>query len=598
MILLAALCTVHLTTERTPPENVVSPAVHLGMVVPREALEKLKAAETAALAAPQTAEPTADVTAEEESLPATDTSVLAAAVTTDALYIRRSGDWDAEALALVDYGTTVAVTGKSGGWYQVRYDGIEGYLSGDYLDLRTSGLTGYGQVTADALNLRSGAGTGYETVTSLPNGAWVSVSRFENGWFYVNGGILDWSYTGLAYNENGWFYVNGGILDWSYTGLASNENGWFYINGGILDWSYTGLASNDYGWFYVSGGMLDWGYTGMAYNDYGWWYVVDGTLDYTYTGFGVNEYGSWLYCDGRIRFDYTGNARRGTTIYVIEAGRVTQTIEMQLNLSTDSEYYKYEYAYKTGDTSVLETDSEKAFYDGLSSYLDAAYAYATPYEQELAVHNYMVLNSEYDYYNYINGTIPYVSHTAEGIFVNRTAVCDGYSSAFKLCMDILGIPCEIITGEGDGAAHAWNAVMLDGEWYMVDVTWDDPVPDNPGVVNYDYFNITDEKMRRDHSYTSDINANGTKYNYYAQQENYFTNTTDYYEYLNKKLSEVLESGVENATVVIYVESLDAPIDNEFRSAYTDYSKVTVKHHSLGTSSSYGSYVMRITWRIS
>ena len=420
----------------------------------------------------------------------------------------------------------------------------------------------------------------------------------ENGWFYVNGGILDWSYTGLAYNENGWFYVNGGILDWSYTGLASNENGWFYINGGILDWSYTGLASNDYGWFYVSGGMLDWGYTGMAYNDYGWWYVVDGTLDYTYTGFGVNEYGSWLYCDGRIRFDYTGNARRGTTIYVIEAGRVTQTIEMQLNLSTDSEYYKYEYAYKTGDTSVLETDSEKAFYDGLSSYLDAAYAYATPYEQELAVHNYMVLNSEYDYYNYINGTIPYVSHTAEGIFVNRTAVCDGYSSAFKLCMDILGIPCEIITGEGDGVAHAWNVVMLDGEWYMVDVTWDDPVPDNPGVVNYDYFNITDEKMRRDHSYTSDINANGTKYNYYAQQENYFTNTTDYYEYLNKKLSEALESGVENATVVIYVESLDAPIDNEFRSAYTDYSKVTVKHHSLGTSSSYGSYVMRITWRLS
>ena len=170
VILLAALCTVHLTTERTPPENVVSPAVHLGMVVPREALEKLKAAETAALAAPQTAEPTADVTAEpaeEESLPATDTSVLAAAVTTDALYIRRSGDWDAEALTLVGYGTTVAVTGKSGGWYQVRYDGIEGYLSGDYLDLRTSGLTGYGQVTADALNLRSGAGTGYETVAPI-----------------------------------------------------------------------------------------------------------------------------------------------------------------------------------------------------------------------------------------------------------------------------------------------------------------------------------------------------------------------------------------------------------------------------------------------
>lgn len=153
VILLAALCTVHLTTERTPPENVVSPAVHLGMVVPREALEKLKAAETAALAAPQTAEPTADVTAEpaeEESLPATDTSVLAAAVTTDALYIRRSGDWDAEALALVDYGTTVAVTGKSGGWYQVRYDGIEGYLSGDYLELSASRPQPGGDTSSDS----------------------------------------------------------------------------------------------------------------------------------------------------------------------------------------------------------------------------------------------------------------------------------------------------------------------------------------------------------------------------------------------------------------------------------------------------------------
>ncbi len=150
------------------------------------------------------------MTAEEESLPATDTSVLAAAVTTDALYIRRSGDWDAEALALVDYGTTVAVTGKSGGWYQVRYDGIEGYLSGEYLDLRTSGLTGYGQVTADALNLRSGAGTGYETVTSLPNGAWVSVSRFENGWFYVD-------YDGVS------GYVSGDYLELSASRPQAGE---------------------------------------------------------------------------------------------------------------------------------------------------------------------------------------------------------------------------------------------------------------------------------------------------------------------------------------------------------------------------------------
>ena len=47
---------------------------------------------------------------------------------------------------------------------------------------------------------------------------------------------------------------------------------------------------------------------------------------------------------------------------------------------------------------------------------------------------------------------------------------------------------------------------LDAEWYMVDVTWDDPVPDTPGQVLYGYFNITDEKMKQDHTYTSDITA--------------------------------------------------------------------------------------------
>ena len=227
VILLAALCTVHLTTERTPPENVVSPAVHLGMVVPREALEKLKAAETAALAAPQTAEPTADVTAEpaeEESLPATDTSVLAAAVTTDALYIHRSGDWDAEALTLVDYGTTVAVTGKSGGWYQVRYDGIEGYLSGEYLELSASRSQAGGNTSSDSGSsggsgdLPSGgdAGTASGSTSEL-----VALALSYQGVPYAYGGAsssgFDCSgYTMYIYQQFGVYLPHGATDQLSY----------------------------------------------------------------------------------------------------------------------------------------------------------------------------------------------------------------------------------------------------------------------------------------------------------------------------------------------------------------------------------------------
>ena len=56
--------------------------------------------------------------------------------------------------------------------------------------------------------------------------------------------------------------------------------------------------------------------------------------------------------------------------------------------------------------------------------------------------------------------------------------------------------------------------------------------------------------------------------------------------------------MENATVVIYVESLDEPIDREFIDAYTDYSKITANYHSIGSSSRYSSYVMMIVWRLS
>ena len=326
VILLAALCTVHLTAERTPPENVVSPAVHLGMVVPREALEKLKAAETAALAAPQTAEPTADVTAEpaeEESLPATDTSVLAAAVTTDALYIRRSGDWDAEALALVDYGTTVAVTGKSGGWYQVRYDGIEGYLSGEYLDLRTSGLTGYGQVTADALNLRSGAGTGYETVTSLPNGAWVSVSRFENGWFYVD-------YDGVS------GYGSGDLPSGGDAGTVSGSASDLVA----LALSYQGVPYA-YGGASPSGFDCS-GYTMYIYQQFGV-YLPHGATDQlsygTAVGFGELQPGDLVFFQDA---DFSSSAASHCGIYIGDGQFIHATSDSRFNcvkISSFSESY-------------------------------------------------------------------------------------------------------------------------------------------------------------------------------------------------------------------------------------------------------------------
>lgn len=41
-------------------------------------------------------------------------------------------------------------------------------------------------------------------------------------------------------------------------------------------------------------------------------------------------------------------------------------------------------------------------------------------------------------------------------------------------------------------------MKLDGQWYNLDCTWDDPVPDQPGVVIYTYYNLTDDQLAVDH----------------------------------------------------------------------------------------------------
>ena len=61
-----------------------------------------------------------------------------------------------------------------------------------------------------------------------------------------------------------------------------------------------------------------------------------------------------------------------------------------------------------------------------------------------------------------------------GTFTGHSVVCEGYARAFKMLCDEAGIPCALISGKGNGGAHMWNAVQMDdGNWYGVDVTWDD-----------------------------------------------------------------------------------------------------------------------------
>ena len=84
---------------------------------------------------------------------------------------------------------------------------------------------------------------------------------------------------------------------------------------------------------------------------------------------------------------------------------------------------------------------------------------------------------------------------AVGPLVNGLAVCDGYARAYQLLLGRIGIGCMFVAS--DEMNHSWNLVSIDGAWYHVDVTWDDPVPDaGPDArVRGDAFLRGDEAMR-------------------------------------------------------------------------------------------------------
>jgi hypothetical protein len=116
-------------------------------------------------------------------------------------------------------------------------------------------------------------------------------------------------------------------------------------------------------------------------------------------------------------------------------------------------------------------------------------------EKIRAVHDWMINYGSYDY-SYAD-----VSQTIEGFIYNHTAVCAGYAKTFAYFMEVLDIPCEVITGYA-GGDHAWNRVAVNGQWKYIDVTWDDPLCYYNGVpqqiLTYDYYLISEGQMAKDH----------------------------------------------------------------------------------------------------
>ncbi|CAF1482714.1 unnamed protein product, partial [Rotaria sordida] len=80
-------------------------------------------------------------------------------------------------------------------------------------------------------------------------------------------------------------------------------------------------------------------------------------------------------------------------------------------------------------------------------------------------------------------SIQYGDQTAEGVFRAKKGVCAGYANLYKYLSDQLEMPCEVVSGYSKGYGfedrtdapseidHAWNAVEIDHQWYLMESTW-------------------------------------------------------------------------------------------------------------------------------
>lgn len=139
----------------------------------------------------------------------------------------------------------------------------------------------------------------------------------------------------------------------------------------------------------------------------------------------------------------------------------------------------------TYDTSLRAS----AWQQGVDEAMASVDGCTSDLQKAIALHDYLAVNCEYDYTNLKADTLPDEVFNTYGVFVNRSAVCQGYALAYKYLLNQVGIECHMVTS--DAMNHAWNLIKLDGQYYQVDVTWDDPVWDIVGRASHSYMFCSD-----------------------------------------------------------------------------------------------------------
>lgn len=158
------------------------------------------------------------------------------------------------------------------------------------------------------------------------------------------------------------------------------------------------------------------------------------------------------------------------------------------------------------------------------------------YEKELAVHDFLCQGVRY------STEMGKDAHNIIGALIYGASVCEGIAKAAKFIFDQLGMESCVVGGEAKNPSlrreesHAWNIVRINGDYYHLDITFDNTI--KKSVLRYDYFNLPDNEISYDHKIIDKPNVRCEKNElHYYRVNNLVMNK-------QKDFSDLLKSGTK------------------------------------------------------
>lgn len=164
----------------------------------------------------------------------------------------------------------------------------------------------------------------------------------------------------------------------------------------------------------------------------------------------------------------------------------------------------------------------------------------TEVDKVKAINAYIVTHLQYD-----TSLVNYSAY--DGLFQGKT-VCQGYALLAYRMLTMAGLDARIVVGDANGGGHAWNLVKVGGNWYHLDTTWDDPVPDEQGRVLTTYLLLSDSQIEDTHTWDkSHYPACTTDYSAIKQADKLYAEA---YSAVTTAMSDKTQKSVNVARVAI------------------------------------------------